>query len=679
MKLKRAFATLQVKATDSADGKRKFSGIASTISTDRMDDVVVPGGAKFKLPIPLLWQHNSREPIGWVTAVRINGKQISVDCEMHVETEPGKLKDRLDEAWQCIKAGLVQGLSIGFNPIKSARIDGTWGTEFLEWEWLELSAVTIAANVEASITSIKSADDLSLAASGREQEFDDGRDPSAAARGQKPTVSKAVTLLNPRSQKGHEMNIAEQIKALEATRSAKAAAAMTIMSKAATEGRSTDAEEASQYDEIAAEIKKIDSDLERLRSLEKMQLATATTVDTSRVNDPAAAAVVRSGADRGVDIGERGIISVRRNLPKGTSFTRFVQAMARTKGNIFEANHVVSSLCAKGGAWHDTPELVNVMKAASDYGTTTDTDFASKLVYYTNMVDEFVELLRPATILGKFGQNGVPALRRVPMNIRMVTQTGGGTYGWVGEGAAKPVGELTLGEVTLRWAKAAGIIVLSDELVKFSSPSAEEVVRRDMIEGMAQFLDRQFIDPQIAAVANVSPASITNGVTDVPSTGTTADAMRTDVNTLYAKFPAATLNMASGVWIMSQRRAIAISLMRNTLGQKEYPDMTPLGGTFEGFPVIVSENVPDDSAGGMMVFVLANEIFYSDDGPVTIDASREASLQMNTTPDNPTTASTVMVSLWQRNLVGLRAERYANWQKRRAQAVQYISSAAYVD
>jgi HK97 family phage prohead protease len=165
--MNRAWSTLSVKAATDAGGKRTFTGIASTISTDRMDDVVVPKGAKFKLPFPLLSQHDSRQPIGWVVAVRTTAKQIEVDCEVHNETEPGKLKDRLDEAWQMLKAGLVAGLSIGFNPIKSAHIEGTWGYEIQEWDWLELSIVTIPANSDCGITSIKSIDQaIRRAASG---------------------------------------------------------------------------------------------------------------------------------------------------------------------------------------------------------------------------------------------------------------------------------------------------------------------------------------------------------------------------------------------------------------------------------------------------------------------------------------------------------------------------------
>jgi hypothetical protein len=42
---------------------------------------------------------------------------------------------------------------------------------------------------------------------------------------------------------------------------------------------------------------------------------------------------------------------------------------------------------------------------------------------------------------------------------------------------------------------------------------------------------------------------------------------------------------------------------------------------------------------------------------VTIDASREASLQMDSSPDSPTTGSTNLISLWQQNMLGIKAER----------------------
>jgi len=655
--MKRAYSVLNVKAITEDEDNYHIEGVASTPTPDRMGDVVEPLGAKFKLPMPLLWQHNHQKPVGNVVFAQPNKKGIPFKATLPKIKEAGTLKDRIDEAVQSMKYKLVAAVSIGFNAIDGAyeRMQNG-GYLFKEWEWLELSLVTIPANADASITSIKSLDRELLTALGREHEFEDETPmPSAVGKSQSFKLNKKESKMKTK---------AEMIAELKARKNEIATKSNELMAKSIEEGRTFDEHEAEQHDQFTAEVKAIDEHLVRLEAMQEVEVKNATQVNSGNTESETNATTVRAAVNKS-------FIQVSSNLPKGTAFTRYVMALSRSKGNAYEA-------AEHAKRWGDsTPEVARVLKAASDAGTTTDADWAAKLVDYQNMASEFIELLRPMTILGKFGQAGIPGLRRVPFNIRMASQTSGGTYGWVGEGAAKPVGELAIGEVTLKWAKASGIIVVTDELMRMSNPSVEAIVRQDMLGGMAQFSDAQFIDPTIAAVADVSPASVLNGVTPVTSTGTDADALRLDIGTLLNKFFTANLTPTSGVFILSNRQALRISLMRNALGQKEFPEMSALGGILEGFPAIASEAVPDGSDGGIIAFVNAQDIFYSDDGPVTIDASREASLQMNTTPDNPSSASTVLVSLWQRNMIALRAERYMNWKKRRSAAAQFIESANY--
>lgn len=203
-KTQRAYSVLEIKAMDEENGKRTFKGIATTPTPDRVGDIVEPKGAEFKLPIPLLWQHNSREPIGWVRAARITDKGIEVDCEIANVDQPGKLKDRLDEAWQSMKAKLVGGLSIGFKPLESARIGDSYSYRFMKWLWLELSAVTVPANGDCSITAIKSADEAirrtasGAQAGGRVVRLDTAGSPGTVpgASGQQSTRRKDVVYLN---------------------------------------------------------------------------------------------------------------------------------------------------------------------------------------------------------------------------------------------------------------------------------------------------------------------------------------------------------------------------------------------------------------------------------------------------------------------------------------------------
>ena len=149
----KAYGKFEVK--EASEEQRIIKGIATTQTLDRDGDIVEPNGAEFALPIPFLWQHQHDKPIGEVIAARVTDKGIEVEIQLAQINEAGKLKERLDEAWQSIKSGLVKGLSIGF---RGKEYDYTEnGIHFTKWDWHELSAVTIPANSEATITAIKAA------------------------------------------------------------------------------------------------------------------------------------------------------------------------------------------------------------------------------------------------------------------------------------------------------------------------------------------------------------------------------------------------------------------------------------------------------------------------------------------------------------------------------------------
>jgi HK97 family phage major capsid protein len=133
------------------------------------------------------------------------------------------------------------------------------------------------------------------------------------------------------------------------------------------------------------------------------------------------------------------------------------------------------------------------------------------------------------------------------------------------------------------------------------------------------------------------------------------------------------------VYMMSATTALALSLMQNALGQAAFPGITMNGGTFLGVPVIVSEYLANDngSAGGIVVLANASDVYFADEGGFMLDMSREASVQMDDDPANPTIDSTVLVSLWQRNLVGFRAERTVNWARRRSGSVAYLDAVTW--
>lgn len=307
MSLNRACTLMKVKAIN--EDERVITGIASTPSPDRDGDILEPDGAKFRNDTPFLWQHDRSQPIGSCTPKMVKeGLQITAKLVKPTPDMPSQLVARLDEAWSSIKSGLVKGLSIGFRPIEYSYIDDA-GIRFISWDLLEVSAVTIPANAECSIQTVKSYDRQLLAASGTEQPVVKAK-PTAGATAKKSTEIKGKT-----------MNIAEQIKSFENKRAALAASLNDVMSKAADEGRTLDSEETEQYDNVSAEIKSVDSHLGRLRDMEANMAATAKPVTKAA-----------SGAVNVVDNRAPGIIRVEQKLEKGVAFARFTKALAVAKG-----------------------------------------------------------------------------------------------------------------------------------------------------------------------------------------------------------------------------------------------------------------------------------------------------------------------------------------------------------
>lgn len=659
--MNRAYSFLEVK--EIGEESRTITGWATTPETDRMGDVVESLGVTYKNPMPLLWQHEHDKPIGLVEFGKPTAKGVPFTATLPKIEDEGKLRDRIEEAWQSIKAGLVRAVSIGFRSLEHEQIAGSWGIRYIRTEVYELSAVTIPANASATITSIKSFD-IGLPAAPGKKEF-------TVARLIKPAGASAPVTKNlkavPKPQEGQDMNYAEQIKSFKETRAAQVTAMETIQQKAMDEGRSKDAAEQEEFDTAADQIKAIDREIKDLEAMEALNIAKAAPVtDVTKQRDRVPAVA------KNTEKLEPGILFARYAMCKMASQNNPAMAVEIAKSQYPQHDGMVKTLELEARG----QKMQGLMKATVEAGTTLDTTWAAPLVQYQNFAGDFVEYLRPRTILGQFGTGGIPSLNRIPFNVRIAGQTTGGQAYWVGEGAPKPLTAFDFNDTELRWNKIATIAVLTNELIRFSDPSAERLVRDGLAAAVIERADIDFVDPAKAALANVSPASITNGIVGIPSSGNTADDIRTDVAALWAPFIAARNAPRNAVYLMDSTTALALSMMLNPLGQAEFPGVTMNGGTFLGVPVIVSDYLPVDSGGGMVILLNASDIWLADDGQVTIDASREASLQMldNPTNNSATGTPTTMVSMFQTNSTAFLAERFINWQRRRASAVAWLDN-----
>jgi HK97 family phage major capsid protein/HK97 family phage prohead protease len=660
--VQRAYAILQVKSID--EERREIEGIATTPTPDRMGDVVEPKGAEFKLPIPLLWQHDSRAPIGEVISAKVTPEGITVRARFAKTDEPGKLKERLDEAWQSVKIGLVKGLSIGFKSLEDSDIKDTFGIRFIRWLWLELSAVTIPANGDASITAIKSTDQSLRAAIGAK--------PAKSVRISNAPVASGSTAA--KQQRGNTMKTyKEQISAIEATRAAKAARMDEIQKAASESGRSKDEAQREEFDTLRDEIKSLDEELKDLRDLEKVNAAAAVSV-TDGVTDGNKAVSLAVGA------GAR--VTINAKLEPGVKFARMAMCVARAKWLQKEGRFMYpSDIYRAEKRWMDSaPEVSLALKTAVNANDSTTAGAASEWAYAQNIESEFIEFLRPMTLLGR-----ITGWRNVPFNIRVGGMDGGATGYWVGQGIAISNSKPTSTSVSLGITKVAGLTVITKELAMLSSPSAEMMVRNDLARALQQKADTSLIDPNSGGVANVTPASLTYGATARQASGTDYAAFKADWKAIAAPFYAANISLSGAVIIMKEELAEALSLMVTSLGNPQFPGLTPTGGTLMGRPVFTTQ-VADTSGSpdfdNMLILLQPNEVFLADDGTASVEASDQVSVQMDdaTTAhkSTATAAGASLVSMFQTESIAIKAVRHVNWTKARSAACQFIRSAAYV-
>lgn len=669
----RGYSLLQGQKAVEEGGQRILRGIATTPSVDRVGDVVDPLGVKFTNPMPMLLHHRHDQPIGQVTFGKPTKAGIPFEAVIAQTDEPGPLKDFLDSTWQQLKLGLIRAVSIGFRALKWAWIGEYEGIEYQEVEVYELSAVTIPANQDAIITQVSGAKgaDQVLAVI---KSFDPGA-PAATGRPERPVktgpgvTGKPLKPISLTAGEAKDMKtIGEQIADLLKVRAEKATAMEGVLQKSLDANETMSAEDQEQFDDLQKDVETLDGNLKRLKQMEAVKAAGAKAVDPAVKDFDTGRDLRRPDADTG----DRAQIRVKTSEEPGRRFAR----LAKIRG--YARLESINMVDAAKHLYGESHEVVGLIKAAVAAGSNASGNWAAALhgTEGSGFAD-FAEWLRPATILGKFGQGNVPALRSVPFDEPLILQTAAGSGYWVGEGKPKPLTKFGFTRSTLTRLKVANIAVLTEENIRSTNPSSELIVRDNLRDALVEVQDLALVDPTNAGSANVKPASIAYGIPDmtVASTGDDADDVRLDVRAIMQKFVDANNPLSSGVWLMSAGTALALSMMVNALGQSEFPDISVQGGTFFKLPVIISEHMGD-----YVELVNAADIYVGDDGEIAVDMSREASLEMLDSAlqqDGSAGTGASLVSLWQNNLVGLRAERTINWKRRRDTAVAVLTSVSW--
>lgn len=340
---------------------------------------------------------------------------------------------------------------------------------------------------------------------------------------------------------------------------------------------------------------------------------------------------------------------------RGAAFVRTTMAMT-------EGANVRNALSVAEKRWGSASQVTNVLKAVVAAGTLTDDVWAGNLAEAQGAQLEFLEVVRPLTILGKLAN-----LRRVPVRAPVAAQASGAIAYWTGEGQIKPVTSAAFNRRRLEPTKVVGLVVISGELSQFGT-EAEVVLRDDLARASALATDIAFIDPSNPGVSGARPAAVTADAVTIASSGSTADNIRTDVEAAVAAF---TGNLTTASWVTHPRAAVSMGLRLGAAGVAN--DLGALGGTLAGLPVITSEAVPFDSTGTSLTLLDAAGILHAEEGIRAMRSTQSAIAMTDTPGEGPLQ----MVSLWQTNSIALVVERTINWEVGRAGSVVVVTGLNY--
>ncbi len=146
---------------DEATDAGTFKGYASVFGNiDSYKEIVAPGAfskslkaiKKSKDPVPVLWQHDSRQPIGGDELMEEDDKGLKADGFLLIDVIPLAL-----QALALMKRRVVKGLSIGYFVNKSKYDEQTGVRTLFELDLQEYSIVTFPANTLANVESVKAA------------------------------------------------------------------------------------------------------------------------------------------------------------------------------------------------------------------------------------------------------------------------------------------------------------------------------------------------------------------------------------------------------------------------------------------------------------------------------------------------------------------------------------------
>jgi HK97 family phage major capsid protein len=306
----------------------------------------------------------------------------------------------------------------------------------------------------------------------------------------------------------------------------------------------------------------------------------------------------------------RGEMTVRAD-ERGLNAARFVRALAASKGDPERAAH-----WAKRN-WGDDHVVVKSLLASDNV--------AGGVLIDATIASDFIELLRERSVVRRLGP------RVIPMSTGIITikgQASGGTASYIGETQNIPVTQPTFRDVTLTWKKLAALTPISNDLLRFNSPQADQIVRDDLVAVVSLREDQAFLRDDGTegtpkglrwwpSGANVFAASSTVNLANVTA----------DLGKAILALQEGHSRMIAPAWIMAPRTAMYLRTVRDGNGNFAFRDEMNQGRLFEA-PFATTTQIPTNLGSGgdesEVILVDMADVLLGEAQTMTIEVSSEA-------------------------------------------------------
>ncbi|MGX5834777.1 phage major capsid protein [Aeromonas piscicola] len=456
----------------------------ASIRLDRMRD----GAA-------LLLNHGWDDQIGVVESVSIDS-----DRKGRAVVRFSRSQDA-DDVFQDVMDGIRRHVSVGYR-IHAAKLDSTEGDEdtyrITDWEPYEISIVSVPADPSVGV--------------GRSLEIpqEDGKRPTGDAgtieRGTtaKNSTTEEVRTMNEKILRDGKGNLVRAMVDAEG----KILEVLEVLEEAGADVRNARDGAAKAERERTASILQMGEQY-GCRSLADKAVAEGKTVDQFRaevldyINTRDARAIVgvisaREPAQRsGVPLSEMPspLIGLTDQEVRNYSIFRAVRALqpnaskadrdaAAFEIECSEAAQRQLGKTAQGILIPDDVLNSRAFNAGGADNTPAGAQSGQNLID-TTTAGSFIEMLRNRTTIMRLGT----PMGGLVGNVDVTRQTGGATAYWLGEGENSKEGTPQIGQLEMTPKTLAAYTDITRRLLKQSSPDAEGIVRRDLVNAMAQAID----------------------------------------------------------------------------------------------------------------------------------------------------------------------------------------------